>query len=100
MTKRNVVLLGGCVGLVGPFVVIALMSFYGVWEIMKIGPTDLRVILWPFSVMLIGGWCSTIPGVLITIAAISYNCLLYVAIALAIRSVFAPTSGKTKGSER
>lgn len=77
-------MIGGAVGLVAPAVVLTLLSVYGVWQIM-IGHFDLRVILWPFSVMLPLRWCSTVPGILTTAAAMAYNCLAYVGIALLLR---------------
>jgi hypothetical protein len=53
---------------------------------MSIRHTDLRTILWPFSVMLTTGWYCTVPGVLITLAAIAYNRLTYIGIALLLRA--------------
>jgi hypothetical protein len=43
-------------------------------------------VLWPSSVMLTSGWCSTVPGILITISSIAINCLLYVCVALLLRA--------------
>ena len=85
VTKRQVVLIGGLVGLVSPAIVLTLLYFYGVWYIMSVGHTDLRTILWPFSVMLTTGWCCTVLGLLTTLAAIAYNCLTYIWIALLLR---------------
>ena len=78
MTKRQAVLGGGLVGLVVPVIVLTLHYFYGV------GYTT-RIILFPFSVMLTAGWCCTVPGLLITVAAIACNCLTYIGIALLLR---------------
>lgn len=86
MTKRQTVLVGGVFGLVAPAIVLTLLHFYGVWHIMRVGHTDLRNIFWPFSVMLTTGWCCTVPGLLITVAAMVYNCLTYMGIALLLRA--------------
>jgi hypothetical protein len=44
VTKRQVVLVGGVVGLVAPAIVLTLLYFYGVSQIMSVGHTDLRTI--------------------------------------------------------
>jgi hypothetical protein len=85
VTKRQAVFVGGLFGLVVPMTVLTLLYFYGVWDIMSIGHSDLRTIFWPFSVMLTTGWCRTVPGLLITVAAVAYNCLTYIGMALLLR---------------
>ena len=87
MTKRRVVVIGGLIGLIAPAVVLSLLYFYGVWVITTSGGIDLRTIFWPFSVMLTTGWCCTVPGLLITLAAIAYNCLAYIAVGLLLRAL-------------
>ena len=86
MTARQTASLGGAVGLIVSGTVLALLWFFGVWSILRIGNTDLRVLIWPSSVMLTAGWCCTIPGVLITISSVVINCLLYILIALGLRA--------------
>lgn len=85
ITKKQAVIVGGFLGLVPPVIILALLGFYRVWYIMPIGGTDLRVIFWPFSIMLTVGWFSTVRGVLITTSAIAYNILTYAAVALILR---------------
>jgi hypothetical protein len=88
MTVRQTAAIGGTVGLIVSGAVLALLWRFGVWRLMRIGGTDLRVVLWPSSVMLTGGWCSTLPGIMTTISSIAINCLLYAAIALGLRACF------------
>ncbi len=85
MTRRRTLLVGGISGLVAPAIVLFLLEVYGVWQITA-GKVDVRLIFWPFSVMLPVGWCCTVRGVLITIAAVAYNCLFYMGIALLLRA--------------
>ncbi len=86
MNVRQTAVIGGCMGLIVPGSVLALLWRFGLWHLMRIGRTDLRVVLWPSSVMLTAGWCSTVPGILTTFSSIMINCLLYMAIAVALRS--------------
>jgi hypothetical protein len=85
MTVRQAVIAGGSLGLTVPALVLALLWRYGIWEIM-LGDTDLRKMLWPSSVIMMVGWCCTVPGVLLTVLSIAINCLLYVAVALLLRA--------------
>jgi hypothetical protein len=85
MTVRQAVVAGGSVGLAVPALVLALLWRYGVWEIM-LGSVDLRRALWPSSVIMMVGWCCTVPGVLMTVLSVAINCFLYVAIALLLRA--------------
>ena len=70
-----------------PGTVLGLLWRFGVWRYMQLGHTDLRVVLWPSSVMLTVGWCSTLPGILITMSSVAINCLLYIGIALLLRGL-------------
>jgi hypothetical protein len=88
MTVRQTGAIGRAVGLIVSGAVLALLWRFGVWRLMRIGSTDLRVVLWPSSVMLTVGWCSTVPGIMTTISSIAINCLLYAAIALGLRACF------------
>jgi len=88
MTVRQTMAVGGVVGLTLSGAVLVLLWFFGVWRFMRIGNTDLRVVLWPSSIMLTGGWCCTVPGIMTTISSIAINCLLYAAIALGLRACF------------
>ena len=69
-------------------VVLGLLWRYGVWEIMVLGKTDVRAILWPSSIMITVGWCSTLAGIMTTISSMAINCLLYIGIALLLRRCF------------
>jgi hypothetical protein len=57
-----------------------------VWHYMLFRRIDLRVILWPSSVILTVGWFSTTPGILTTMLSVAINCLFYVAVALSLRA--------------
>ena len=83
MTTRQVLILGGIVGLLVSTVVLALMWF-GVGGILEVRGADLMYVFWPSSVMLVVGWRSTIPGLMITASSVVINCLLYMAIAYAL----------------
>jgi hypothetical protein len=86
MTTRHVLIVGGVVGLLVSSAVLALLWF-GVSGVLVIGKTDLMYVFWPSSVMLIKGWRSTIPGVMITASSVAINCLLYMALAYALQRV-------------
>ena len=86
MTTRQVLIAGGVVGLGVSSVVLALLWF-GVAGILVISNINLRHMFWPSSVMLVVGWRSTIPGMMITASAVAINCLLYMALAYALLRV-------------
>lgn len=86
MTVRQTAVVGGTVGLIVSAAVLVLLGSFGVWHLMRVGSTDLRVMVWPSSAMLTAGWCSTLPGIMTTIASIAINCLLYAAVALLLRA--------------
>ena len=83
MITRQVLIVGGIVGLLVSSVVLALIWF-GVGGVLNVGGTDLMYVFWPSSVMLVVGWRSTIPGVMITVSSVVINCLLYMAVAYAL----------------
>jgi len=83
LTTRQVLLAGGIVGLSVSGVVLALLWF-GVSGVLIVGRTDLMYVFWPSSVMLVVGWRSTIPGIMITASSVVINCLLYMALAYAL----------------
>jgi len=83
MTTRQVLIVGGIVGLLVSSAVLALLWF-GVAGVLVVGKIDLMFVFWPSSVMLITGWRTTIPGVMITASCVVINCLLYMAFAYAL----------------
>ncbi len=85
MTVRRTVVAGGVAGLVVSGAVLVFFWLFGVWRIL-IGTTNLRVVLWPSSVMLTAGWHTTLLGIMTTVSSIALNCLMYIAIALVLRS--------------
>jgi hypothetical protein len=85
VNTRKLIFLAGGVGLVMPAVALTLLGFGISGELMA-GDTNLTFVFWPFFHMLTGGWRSTVPGILITVAAITYNCLLYIVLALLVRA--------------
>jgi hypothetical protein len=93
MSTKQTAMIAGTVGLTVCVTVLGLLLRYGIWEIMVLGKTDVRVILWPSSIMITVGWCSTAAGIMTTISSIAINCLLYVGIALLLRRCFQWISG-------
>jgi hypothetical protein len=64
MTVKQTAMIAGGAALIVSGTVLGLLWRFGVWQYMLLGHTDLRVIMWPSSVMLTVGWCSTLPGIL------------------------------------
>jgi hypothetical protein len=71
--------MGGIVGLIVPLMLMALIYFVGI-------NAKVRIVLWPFSVMLTPDWFSTVRGLLITTVATACNCIAYTAIALLLNT--------------
>jgi hypothetical protein len=86
VSTRQVLIVGGIVGLLVSSAVLALFWF-GVAGVLVIGKTDLMYVFWPASVMLVVGWHSTIHGMMITAFAVAINCLLYMAVAYFLRAM-------------
>jgi hypothetical protein len=86
MNTRVTALLGASLGLIVCSTILTFLRLYGIIE-WRIGEAiDLTRVLWPSSVMLTVTWCSTLPGILITISSVAINCLLYAGIAVGIRT--------------
>lgn len=85
MTKRQTALIGSVTGLVASSVFLLLLWF-GVSGVLRIGNANLRYVLWPSSIMLVRGWCCTVPGIMITLSSVAFNCLTYAALALLSRT--------------
>jgi len=88
MATRQVLIVGGTIGLLVSSAVLALIGF-GVAGVLRVGRTDLNLmyVFWPSSVMLTVGWRTTIPGVMITASSVVINCLLYMALAYTLLRV-------------
>ena len=84
MTTRQVLLIGGIAGLSIPALALAL-AWFGLPSDFMAGEVNLTRLLWPSYMMLVVGWRSTIPGIVITIFAVATNCLLYMAFAYTLR---------------
>jgi hypothetical protein len=93
MSRKQTAIIASAVALTVCVTVLGLLWRYGIWEIMALGKTDVRVILWPSSIMITVGWCTTAGGIMTTISSITINCLLYVGIALLLRRCFQWISG-------
>jgi hypothetical protein len=93
MSTKQIAIIASAVAFTVCGTVLGLLWEYGIWEIMLLGRTDVRVILWPSSIMITVGWCSTTAGIITTISSIAINCLLYVGIALLPRRCFRWISG-------
>jgi hypothetical protein len=86
MTTRQVLFVGGIAGLLVSSAVLALLWF-GVAGVLYTGKTNLMHVFWPSSVMLVLGWCCTVPGIMITASSVVINCLLYMGVAYSLRVV-------------
>lgn len=87
MSLKLTAVLGAAIGLLVSGGILVLL-WCGVSGILQGGRTDLMYVLWPSSLVLVGGWHTTIVGILITICAILINCLLYAGAALVLRCGF------------
>lgn len=85
LTTRQVVITFGILALIAPVITLTLLWF-GLAGGFGVGNINLTNLLWPSNVMLILGWRSTGPGIMITLSSIAINCLLYIAIALLLRA--------------
>lgn len=97
MTMKKAVLTGCSLGLIMPSVSLALLSF-GISGELTAGRLNLTLMLWPSIVMLVTGWRSTVPGIMITISAIAINCLIYSSIAIALRACAQAAKRPREGS--
>jgi len=88
MSTRQTAIIAGLVAFVVSGTALALLLRYGIWEYMLFGKADLRVILWPSSIMITIGWCCTAAGIMTTISSIAINCLLYIGITLSLKRCF------------
>jgi len=86
MATRWFVFVGGAIGLAVCCIVLALM-WYGVSGVLYVNDTNLGHILWPSSVMLVVGWRSTVPGIMLTVSSVAINCLLYMVVAYSLWGV-------------
>jgi hypothetical protein len=84
MGMRLTIVLGASIGLVVSGGVLGLLWF-GVSGVLEVGHTDLMYVLWPSSLVLVGGWHATPLGILITFFAVVANCLVYSGVALILR---------------
>ena len=81
----TVLLIGALFGLATSGAVLTL-EWFGVSGVLHANATgtDWKLVFWPAFVMLLVGWYSTIPGLIITVFAVAINCVLYMAIAYAL----------------
>jgi hypothetical protein len=84
MNLKFTATLGAAIGLVVSGGILALL-WLGVSGVLDVGRIDLMYVIWPSSLMLIGGWHTTPFGILVTICSIVTNCLLYAGVALILR---------------
>jgi hypothetical protein len=54
--------------------------------VLILGQNDLMYLIWPSSIMLVRGWRSTFPGIIITVSSVVINCITYIAIAVLLRA--------------
>jgi len=72
------------------------LLWFGVAGVLYTGNTNLMHVFWPSSVMLVGGWCCTVPGIMITASSVVINCSLYMGAERTRRSK--PTQNKNRQS--
>jgi hypothetical protein len=92
LTAKQVIIVFGILGLIAPAILLTLLWFGLAWGV-AIGGFNLTNLLWHSNVMLIRGWSSTVPGVLITVSSVAINCLLYTGIALLVRGCIRLVAG-------
>lgn len=85
MVMKKTIIVGGLIGLIVPIITIVILWF-GLGFGISIDGINITNLLWPSSIMLIRGWRSTLPGVMITLSSIVINCLLYAGVLLLMRS--------------
>jgi hypothetical protein len=85
VTIGRTVTVAGIAALVVSGTVLGLLVRFGIWKYMLFGRIDLRLIVWPSSVMLPLDWCTTAHGIFMTLFSVVVNCFLYVGIALMLR---------------
>lgn len=85
MTRNQAVFAGAAVGLIVSAIVLILL-WLGLGFGIAVGNINITNLLWPSSIMLIRGWRSTVPGVMITMSSVAINCILYAAIAFLLRA--------------
>ena len=81
---KSFAMIGAAIGATMSLCVLVLLWFK-VSGVLEIGHIDLMYILWPSSLMLVGGWHTRPLGVLITICSVLTNCLMYAGVALLLR---------------
>ena len=86
MRPRLALSVGAVAGLLISGGILALFWF-GVAGVLRVGHTDLTHLLWPSSVMLVRGWRSTVPGVMITVSSVAINCLWYATVVFVLRGI-------------
>jgi hypothetical protein len=94
LTTKQIVIIFGVLGLIAPAITLLLLWF-GLGGGFGVGNINLTNLLWPSNVMLILGWHSTVPGIMITLSSVAINCLLYIAIALVGRTCIRLMTGRT-----
>ncbi len=74
---------GAVAGLIVSGAILTLLWF-GVSGVLTVGHTDLMYVFWPSSIMLLGDWCTTPAGIMITVSSVAINCLLYGVVAVSV----------------
>ncbi len=85
MTAKQTAIFGGITGIVASVAIMVLLGF-GVSGVLIVRGTNLMYVLWPSSMMLVGVWRSTLPGITITASSVAINCVMYALIALLLRA--------------
>jgi hypothetical protein len=85
MTKGTLMFSAGLLGLAVPALVLLGLAFGATGVLTLRGGTNLVPILWPFSLMLIGGWHSKGIEALLAAISVALNCATYIGVALGVR---------------
>jgi hypothetical protein len=99
MSTKQTAIVASAVALIVCGTVLDLLWKYGIWEIMLFGKTDVRVILWPSSIMITAAWRGTPAGIAMTMSSIAINCILYVGVALLLRRCFRWITGFNRAED-
>ena len=86
MKTRTLIFVAGAAGFVVCALVLTLLAF-GVTGVLILRNIDLMYVLWPSSLILTVDWRSTALGMAITVTSVLLNCVTYIDVALAGRTL-------------
>jgi hypothetical protein len=99
VNTRTLLLVAAGVAVIVCAVVLTLMGF-GVSGILNFHGIDLMYVFWPSSIILLASWRSTSLGIAVTAVSTVFNCLTYIAVALAGRALIRSSARVLSHNER